>query len=84
MTTVAAPVQHLAWRASVTSLRNALLACAIAGGALYPAADILASMRYPGFSYRDMAVSELFAIGAPTSALVVSLFTNSSTRVLLI
>jgi hypothetical protein len=67
----------------VASLRNALLACGIAGGALYPIADIIASTRYPGFSYRDMAVSELFAIGAPTSALVVTLFSVSSTLVLL-
>ena len=64
-------------------VRRGLLACGIAGAALYPLADILASSRYPGFSYRDQAVSELFAIGAPTSALVVSLFTVSSTLLLL-
>ena len=60
-----------------------LLACGIAGAALYPLADIFASTRYPGFSYRDQAVSELFAIGAPTSELVVPLFTLSSTLLLL-
>lgn len=63
--------------------RRSLLACGIVGGALYPLSDIIASTRYPGFSYRDMAVSELFAIGAPTSALVVTLFTISSTLLLL-
>jgi hypothetical protein len=62
---------------------RALLACGIAGAALYPLADIFASTRYPGFSYRDQAVSELFAIGAPTSDLVVPLFTASSTLLLL-
>jgi hypothetical protein len=36
----------------------------------------------PG-GYRDQAVSELFAIGAPTSALVVRLFTASSTLLFL-
>jgi hypothetical protein len=41
-------------------------------------ADIYAAKRYPGFSYRDQAVSELFAIGAPTSSLVVPLFSVSS------
>jgi len=50
---------------------------------LYPLADIFASTRYPGFSYRDQAVSELFAIGAPTSRLVVLLFSVSSTLLLL-
>jgi hypothetical protein len=63
-------------------VRRVLLACGIVGAALYPLADIFASTRYPGFSYRDQAVSELFAIGAPTSALVVPLFTASSTLIL--
>lgn len=65
------------------SPRRWLLACGIAGAALYPLADIFAATRYPGFSYRDQAVSELFAIGAPTSALVVPLFSISSTLLLL-
>ena len=60
------------------TLRSWLLACGIAGAALYPLSDIFASTRYPNFSYRDQAVSELFAIGAPTSALVVTLFSIAS------
>ena len=60
------------------SLTFVLLACGIVGAVIYPLADIIAASRYPGFSYTDMAVSELFAIGAPTAALVVSLFTSSS------
>jgi hypothetical protein len=40
-------------------------------------------MRYPGFSYSDKAVSELFAFGAPTSTLVVPLFSLSSALLLL-
>jgi hypothetical protein len=63
--------------------RRFLLTCGIAGAALYPLADILATMRYPGFSYRDQAVSELFAIGAPTGEFVVPLFSLSSTLLLL-
>jgi hypothetical protein len=59
-------------------LRRFLLACGIVGAVLYPLADIIASTRYPGFSYRDQAVSELFAIGAPTSAFVVRWFSVSS------
>jgi Protein of unknown function (DUF998) len=65
------------------AFRRWLLACGIAGALLYPLSDIVAAMRYPGFSYRDQAVSELFAIGAPTSTLVVSLFSVSSTLLLL-
>jgi hypothetical protein len=63
--------------------RRSLLACGIAGAALYPLSDIFATTRYPAFSYRDQAVSELFAIGAPTSTLVVSLFSVSSTLLFL-
>ena len=62
--------------------RRLLLTCGIIGGILYPLADIFAAMRYPGFSYRDQAVSEMFAIGAPTSHLVVLLFTISSSLLL--
>jgi len=66
-----------------SSLRCWLLGAGIAGALLYPLADIIASLRYPGFSYRDMAVSELFAIGAPTSRLIVTLFTISSSLLFL-
>lgn len=59
--------------------QHLLLTCGIVGAALYPLADMLGAVRYPGFSYRDQAVSELFAIGAPTSGFVVPLFTLSST-----
>jgi uncharacterized protein DUF998 len=65
------------------TLRRWLIACGIVGALLYPLADIVAAMRYPGFSYRDQAVSELFAIGAPTSGLVVRLFSVSTTLLLL-
>jgi hypothetical protein len=65
------------------SLQSWLLKAGIISAILYPLADIFASTRYPGFSYRDQAVSELFAIGAPTSGLVVPLFTLSSSLLLL-
>ncbi|QQS46860.1 MAG: DUF998 domain-containing protein [Acidobacteriota bacterium] len=68
---------------SELKFRRWLLRCGIAGAALYPLADIFAATRYPGFSYRDQAVSELFAIGAPTSSLVVALFSVSSTLLFL-
>lgn len=59
-----------------------LLTCGILSAALYPTADIIAALRYPGYSYTDQAVSELFAIGAPTSTLVVRLFTLSTALLL--
>jgi len=83
MSTIAARAEAALPHSPAAALKDALLACGVVGGALYPLSDIIASARYPGFSYRDMAVSELFAIGAPTSALVVTLFSISSTLLLL-
>jgi hypothetical membrane protein len=40
--------------------------------------DLVCSSLYPSYSIADQAVSELFAIGAPTSQIVVPLFTLSS------
>lgn len=67
----------------MTRLRRWLLVSGIAGAACYPLSDIFVSMRYPGFSYRDQAVSELFAIGAPTATLASTLFSVSSTLLFL-
>lgn len=64
-------------------LRRVLVGCGIGGAALYPLADVFAALRYPNYSYRDQAVSELFAIGAPTSDLIVPLFSVSSSLLLL-
>src|SRR6478736_2159051 len=58
-----------------------LLACGILASLTYVATDITASLRYPGDDFIDQTVSELFAVGAPTSRLVVPLFTLSSTLV---
>ena len=85
MTTAGA---HFQWTDASTgerafSMRRVMVASGIVGAVIYPLADIFAATRYPGFSYRDQAVSELFAIGAPTSDLVVSLFTASSTLLFL-
>jgi hypothetical protein len=54
---------------------DALLACGLASSLLYVFTDVIASLRYRGYSYRDQTVSELAAIGAPTRPLVVALFT---------
>ena len=59
-------------------LPQVLLACGILASLLYPITDIIAGHLYSGYSFNDQAVSELFAIGAPTSHMVVLLFTISS------
>src|SRR4051794_7579959 len=55
-----------------------LLLSGIAAACVYILTDVAAAFAYPGFSYTDQAVSELFAIGAPTSHFVVPLFSLSS------
>jgi len=40
---------------------------------VYATADILCGLRYPGYSFADQVISELSAIGAPTTALWVRL-----------
>lgn len=53
--------------------QSALLACGIIAPLLYIAADVIASMRWDGYSYRDQTISELNAIGAPTRSLTIVL-----------
>jgi len=65
-------------RTGAVHLLNALLICGILSPAVYVGADVAAARLYAGYSYADQAVSELFAIGAPTSRLVVTLFSLSS------
>ncbi|MBL8124501.1 MAG: DUF998 domain-containing protein [Blastocatellia bacterium] len=65
-----------------TKTDKLLLSCGILSGLAYIATDLLASLLYPGYSFRGQAVSELFAIGAPTSRWVVPLFSLSSVLLL--
>jgi hypothetical protein len=58
------------------------LLCGFAASLVYVATDVIAVSMYPGFNFMDQAVSELFAIGAPTSRLVVPLFSLSSALLL--
>lgn len=58
--------------------RRVLLIAGILAAACYVVTDLVCSFLYPGYSIADQAVSELFAIGAPTSFVVVPLFTLSS------
>lgn len=50
--------------------REFLLACGVLAPLLYIATDMLAAIRWEGYSYTAQAISETFAIGAPTRPLV--------------
>lgn len=56
-------------------LRKVLLGCGIVSSLLYVAMNIIAAMRYLGYSPFSQTVSELSAIGAPTRPLWVALGT---------
>src|SRR5688572_27646642 len=51
-------------------VRRLLLVCGIASTLLWIGADIVAAMRYEGYSYLSQAPSELSAIGAPTRSML--------------
>jgi hypothetical protein len=54
-------------------LRDLLLLAGVLSSTVYVTADILCGLRYPGYSFTDQVISELSAIGAPTTALWVRL-----------
>ncbi len=58
-------------------VRKVLLVCGILSPLLFFFTDILTGTLYGGYSFTSQAISELFAIGAPMSGLVVPLFTAS-------
>lgn len=49
--------------------RKLLLVCGILASLLYVATDMLAAIRWEGYSYTAQTISETFAIGAPTRPL---------------
>jgi hypothetical protein len=55
--------------------RRLLLIFGILSPLLYIGTDLLAGTMYQGYDFVSQAISELFAIGAPTSGLAVPLFT---------
>lgn len=55
--------------------RKTLLACGILSSLLYVGTDVLAGIRYGAYhSYTSRAISELYAVGAPTKPMVDPLF----------
>ena len=63
-------------------VRKILLGCGIVSSVLYVATVVLAPRRWEGYSSSSQTVSELFAINAPTSGLVVPLFLMYSVLVI--
>jgi Protein of unknown function (DUF998) len=59
----------------VAKLGAVLLGCGVVSSFLYAATDVLAGVRYDGYSFKSQAVSELSAAGVPTRPLVVALST---------
>lgn len=55
-------------------LRKLLLLCGILSSVLYIATDIVAGLRYQGYSFNSQAISELMATGAPSEPFVDPLF----------
>lgn len=60
------------------NIRKGLIFCGICSSLLFIITDIIAGNLYNGYSFNEQAVSELFAIGAPTSHIVVPLFSICS------
>lgn len=54
-------------------VKKILLGCGIVSSVLYVAGDVVASVRYQGYSYVDQNFSELLAEGAPTRPLMIAL-----------
>src|SRR5215218_9289861 len=63
-------------------VRKILLGCGIVSSVLYVATVVLAPGRWEGYSSSSQTVSELIAINAPTSPLVVPLFLTYSVLVI--
>jgi hypothetical protein len=54
-------------------VQQILLPAGVLSSVVYVTADILCGLRYPGYSFTNQVISELSAIGAPTTALWVTL-----------
>src|SRR5512143_4169694 len=55
-------------------VRRGLLACGVVSSLLYATLDLLAGLRYEGYSFYSQTISELGAIGAPKPAFLQPLF----------
>ncbi len=54
------------------TVEKVLLGCGIASSILYVIVDVIGTMRYDGYSYKDQAFSELTAEGSPVRTLMIA------------
>jgi hypothetical protein len=55
-----------------------LLLCGAAASLVYVSSDIVGALNYPGYDYASQAISEMSAIGAPTTELLTPFYTAFS------
>jgi hypothetical protein len=65
-----------AWRGRTVT--RTLLIGGIVGAGLYAVGDLISGLVYDGYSFKDQAISELTAIGAPSRGLMVTVMTAST------
>lgn len=56
-------------------IRKLLLICGLLAALIYVGSDIVAAMRYEGYSYISQSISELRALGSPTRAFLIPILT---------
>jgi len=64
----------IADRANRCLFIRALLLCGAASSVLYPIIDVIGAASYPGYDYSAQAISEMSAVGAPTTSLLAPLY----------
>jgi hypothetical protein len=55
-----------------------LLLCGAAASLVYVSSDVVGALNYPGYDYASQAISEMSAIGAPTTELLAPFYTAFS------
>lgn len=60
------PLDWRHWRITTAVPARLFLLCGVLAFVLYITMDVIASLRYDGYSYTDQTISELSAVGAPT------------------
>ena len=60
----------MATKANHPPLLRVLLACGVLSSAVYVASDVVGALSYPGYDYAAQAISEMSAVGAPTTKLL--------------
>jgi len=60
-------------KSELTAADKVLLTLGIAAPLMYAAGDVIAGLRWEGYSFRDQTISELNAIGSPTRTLTIVL-----------